>query len=144
VRLEHGFVQPVLERFSLTDLVQDIFQKFELTAEARQVELKATFAPNVSTACADLGLIERVLTNLFDNALRHTPQGGEIELSLRPHGAFIEVTVSDTGPGIAPSCAKVCSCVRSISAVHGVMAGWGCGSCIASCNCTGVISSYWT
>ncbi|WP_433785184.1 sensor histidine kinase [Pseudomonas frederiksbergensis] len=102
VRLEHGFVQPVLERFSLTDLVQDIFQKFELSAEARQIELKATFAPNVAVACADLGLIERVLTNLFDNALRHTPQGGEIELSLRPQGAFIEVTVSDTGPGIAP------------------------------------------
>ncbi|MGY2261735.1 sensor histidine kinase [Pseudomonas sp. SDO55104_S430] len=102
VRLEHGFVQPILERFSLTDLAQDIFQKFELTAEARQVELKATFAPNVSAACADLGLIERVLTNLFDNALRHVPQGGEIELSLRPQGSFIEVTVSDTGPGIAP------------------------------------------
>jgi signal transduction histidine kinase len=101
VRLEHGFVQPVLERFSLTDLVQDIFQKFELTAEARQVELKATFAPNVAAACADLGLIERVLTNLFDNALRHTPQGGEIELSLRPNGSFVEVTISDTGPGIA-------------------------------------------
>jgi signal transduction histidine kinase len=101
VRLEHGFVQPVLERFSVTDLVQDIFQKFELTAEARQVELKASFAPNVSAACADLGLIERVLTNLFDNALRHTPEGGEIELSLQPQGAFIEVTVSDTGPGIA-------------------------------------------
>ena len=102
VRLEHGFVQPVLERFSLTDLVQDIFQKFELSAEARQIELKATFAPNVAVACADLGLIERVLTNLVDNALRHTPQGGEIELSLRPQGSFIEVTVSDTGPGIAP------------------------------------------
>ncbi|OOL35732.1 HAMP domain-containing sensor histidine kinase [Pseudomonas sp. FSL W5-0299] len=102
VRLEHGFVQPVLERFSLTDLVQDIFQKFELTAEARQIELKANFAPNFSAACADLGLIERVLTNLFDNALRYTPQGGEIELSLRPQGPFIEVTVSDTGPGIAP------------------------------------------
>ncbi|OCR25957.1 histidine kinase [Pseudomonas syringae] len=101
VRLEHGFVQPVLERFPLTDLVQDIFQKFELTAEARRVELKASFAPNVSAACADLGLIERVLTNLFDNALRHTPEGGEIELSLRPQGALIEVTISDTGPGIA-------------------------------------------
>ena len=101
VRLEHGFVQPVLERFSLTDLVQDIFQKFELTAEARRVELKAVFTANATTACADLGLIERVLTNLFDNALRHTPAGGEIELSLHPAGAFIEVTVSDSGPGIA-------------------------------------------
>jgi signal transduction histidine kinase len=102
VRLEHGFVQPVLERFSLIDLVQDIFQKFELTAEARQVELKAHFVPNLPTVCADLGLIERVLTNLVDNALRHTPQGGEIEFDLKHHGAFVDVTVSDTGPGIAP------------------------------------------
>ena len=101
VRLEHGFVQPVLERFSLTDLVQDIFQKFELTAEARQVQLKANFAPTVSGVFADLGLIERVLTNLFDNALRHTPVGGIISISLVPQGGFVEVTVSDSGPGIA-------------------------------------------
>jgi signal transduction histidine kinase len=102
VRLEHGFVQPVLERFSLIDLVQDIFQKFELTAEARQVELKAHFVPNLPTVCADLGLIERVLTNLVDNALRYTPLGGEIEFDLKPQGALVDVTVSDTGPGIAP------------------------------------------
>jgi len=102
VRLEHGFVQPVLERFSLIDLLQDIFQKFELAAEARHVELKASFVPNLPTVCADLGLIERVLTNLVDNALRHTPSGGEIELDLKSQGALVEVTVSDTGPGIAP------------------------------------------
>ncbi|MFL1528430.1 sensor histidine kinase [Pseudomonas sp. O230] len=101
VRLEHGFVQPVLERFSLTDLVQDIFQKFELTAEAQQVQLKASFAPSVSAVCADLGLIERVLTNLFDNALRHTPQGGAVDISLVPQGKFVEITVSDSGQGIA-------------------------------------------
>lgn len=101
VRLEHGFVQPVLERFSLTDLVQDVFQKFELTAEARQITLKATFAPSGSAVCADLGLIERVLTNLLDNALRHTPLSGEVEVSLVPQGAFVEVTISDSGPGIA-------------------------------------------
>lgn len=101
VRLEHGFVQPVLERFSLTDLVQDIFQKFELTAEARQVQLKASFAPTVSGVFADLGLIERVLTNLFDNALRHTPLGGTIGISLVPQGRFVEITISDSGPGIA-------------------------------------------
>ena len=101
VRLEHGFVQPVLERFSLTDLVQDIFQKFELNAEARHVQLKASFAPSVSGVCADLGLIERVLTNLFDNALRYTPVGGVIEIRLEPQGKFVEITVSDSGPGIA-------------------------------------------
>lgn len=102
VRLEHGFVQPVLERFSLTDLVQDVFQKFELTAEARQITLKANFAPTGLTVCADLGLIERVLTNLLDNALRNTPIDGEVEVSLVPQGPFVEVTISDSGPGIAP------------------------------------------
>ncbi|POA16848.1 two-component sensor histidine kinase [Pseudomonas sp. FW300-N1A1] len=101
VRLEHGFVQPVLERFSLTDLVQDIFQKFELAAEARQVHLKASFAPKVSGVWADLGLIERVLTNLFDNALRHTPTAGVVEIRLVPQDRFVEITVSDSGPGIA-------------------------------------------
>ncbi|WP_110948110.1 sensor histidine kinase [Pseudomonas bohemica] len=101
VRLEHGFVVPVVERFSLTDLVQDIFQKFELSAEAKAVTLMPNFAPSIPGVHADLGLIERVLTNLLDNALRHTPAEGEVKVSLLPKGCFIEVTVSDSGPGIA-------------------------------------------
>jgi signal transduction histidine kinase len=101
VRLEHGFVVPVVERFSLTDLVQDIFQKFELSAEAKAVTLTPHFAPSIPGVHADLGLIERVLTNLLDNALRHTPNGGEVKVSLLPKGRFVEVTVSDSGAGIA-------------------------------------------
>ncbi|MGQ7863355.1 ATP-binding protein [Pseudomonas sp. 32A] len=100
VRLEHGFVQPVIEGFSLPDLVQDIFQKFELTAEARGITLSASLPPQVPTVFADLGLIERVLTNLLDNALRHTPVNGDIQVTLAPKGDRVEVTVSDSGPGI--------------------------------------------
>lgn len=135
VRLEHGFVQPVLERFSLTDLVQDIFQKFELTAEARQVQLKANFASTVSGVFADLGLIERVLTNLFDNALRHTPVGGIISISLVPQGGFVEITVSDSGPGIAAQLREGCFCGRSTLAARGGMADWGCELCSGFCSC---------
>jgi signal transduction histidine kinase len=101
VRLEHGFVVPVVERFSLTDLVQDIFQKFELSAEAKAVTLTPVLAPSIPGVHADLGLIERVMTDLLDNALRHTPHGGEIRVSLLPKGRVVEVTVSDSGPGIA-------------------------------------------
>lgn len=100
VRLEHGFVQPVIEGFSLPDLVQDIFQKFELTAEARGITLSASLPPHVPTVFADLGLIERVLTNLLDNALRHTPVNGDIQITLAPRADQVEVTVSDSGPGI--------------------------------------------
>ena len=101
-RLEYGFVQPEPEAFSMTDLVQDVFQKFELAAEARQVALQASFPPHLPAVSADLGMIERVLGNLLDNALRHTPPGGRIEVALAPQGDAVAVIVSDTGPGIAP------------------------------------------
>jgi signal transduction histidine kinase len=99
-RLEHGNVQPALEQFSLIDLVQDVFQKFELPAEARHIRLRAGIPPRLPNVCADLGMIERVLTNLLDNAIRHTPANGEIDVDLAHKDGKVSVTVSDTGPGI--------------------------------------------
>ncbi|WP_076997113.1 HAMP domain-containing sensor histidine kinase [Variovorax sp. KK3] len=101
-RLEYGFVQPAPEQFSMIDLVQDVFEKFELRAESRRIKLEAVFPPHLPPVSADLGLIERVLSNLLDNALRHTPEAGRIEVRLAaPSGDALDVTVSDTGPGIA-------------------------------------------
>ncbi len=100
-RLEYGFVEPVCEPFSLSDLVQDVFQKFELAAQARGVDLRADFAAPLPPVHADLGMVERVLGNLLDNALRHTPAGGEIVVALDSGDAEVEVTVSDSGAGIA-------------------------------------------
>ena len=99
-RLEYGVVKPDKETFALADLVQDVFQKFELAAEARRQRLVPHIAPDLPGVTADLGMIERVLTNLLDNAIRHTPEGGEISVRLQPDGAAVRVEVSDTGPGI--------------------------------------------
>lgn len=99
-RLEHGAVQLLIEDFSLTDLIQDVFQKFELMAEEKQSRLVAVLPRSSSMVSADLGLIERVLTNLIDNAIRHTPSGGTIEVALKHVADKVIVTVSDTGPGI--------------------------------------------
>lgn len=101
-RLEHGLVAPEREDFSLTDLVQDVFQKFELQAAAKGITLDAVLPAAASIVDADLGLIERVLTNLFDNAIRHTPQGGTVTVTLEHLGGNVLVTVSDSGSGIAP------------------------------------------
>lgn len=101
-RLEYGFVQPELESFSLVDLVQDVFQKFELAAESRHIALQADLAPQLPAVRADLGMIERVLSNLLDNALRYTPEGGAIRIAIRAVGQELEVTISDSGPGIPP------------------------------------------
>ncbi len=99
-RLEYGFVQPAPEPFSMTDLVQDVFQKFALRAESRHVAMTAAFPPHLPSAYADLGMIERVLSNLLDNALRHAPEGGRIEVGIMPRDDGLDVTVSDNGPGI--------------------------------------------
>ncbi|OXI29055.1 two-component sensor histidine kinase [Burkholderia sp. AU16741] len=101
-RLESGGVQAEREPFSLVDLVQDVFQKFELAAQSRGVALHARMPPRVPVVSADLGMIERVLTNLLDNALRHTPSHGEVEIEIAPapSGDRVIVTVSDTGEGI--------------------------------------------
>jgi signal transduction histidine kinase len=100
-RLEHGNVQLALEDFSLVDLLQDVFQKFELSAEARHIQLRAGIPPRLPNVTADLGMIERVLTNLLDNAIRHTPDAGAVDVELAVRDGKVSVTVSDTGPGMS-------------------------------------------
>jgi signal transduction histidine kinase len=99
-RLEHGMVEPQAEPFSLMDLIQDVFEKFELPAQSRGVHLDADIAPRLPNVRADLGMIERVLTNLLDNAIRHTPEGGTVKVTLTNATESVEVTISDTGTGI--------------------------------------------
>ncbi|QHJ00354.1 two-component sensor histidine kinase [Xylophilus rhododendri] len=103
-RLEYGFVEPEREPFLLPDLLQDVFEKFELAAASLGVALEADIAPALPAVDADLGLVERVLSNLLDNALRHVPAGGKVRISLaaQPDAAGVSVTVADTGPGIPP------------------------------------------
>jgi len=88
------------ERFSLGDLAQDVLQKFRLDAEEKKIRLSMRIAEGIPFAFADIGLIERVLQNLIGNALRHTPEGGEIALEADGKEAGVTVRVTDTGCGI--------------------------------------------
>ncbi|MGN6153645.1 MAG: ATP-binding protein [Lysobacteraceae bacterium] len=101
-RLECEDAQPQPERFSVSELVHDIVQKFALRAEAASMRIVADVPDGALHVCGDIGMIERAIGNLVDNALRHTPAQGEIRLRARPCGRGVEVRVEDTGPGIAP------------------------------------------
>ena len=59
-------------------------------------------APEPAVVFADPVLLERVVENLLANAVRHTPAGTRVELSVRRVDDHVEVAVSDDGPGIAP------------------------------------------
>jgi signal transduction histidine kinase len=91
------------ERMPVGELVQDIAQKYRLPAEDRGVSLSAELAGELLWISADVGLIERALENVLDNALRYTPEGGRIDIRLEPIGEWLRIEVCDTGPGIAAS-----------------------------------------
>lgn len=102
-RLESGLVQAEPERFALPDLLQDVLQKFELAAEARGQRLAFDVEQAIPPVSADLAMIERVMTNLLDNAIRHNPPGTHIEVRVSAKPRAVQVEVSDTGGGIPPA-----------------------------------------
>ena len=87
------------ERFRLDELVSDAVQKFELTAVPALVTLHGV-APGRLELDGDLQLVERALTNLIDNALRHAPGAAAVRVSLRREGSQAQVVVEDAGPGL--------------------------------------------
>jgi two-component system, OmpR family, sensor kinase len=101
-KLESGAVTPAFEPFSLSELLQDIALRFRLRAQQLGVDLATRVEPQAPLAYGDVALIERMLENLLDNSLQHTPAGGRIELSLTPENALLRLAVDDTGAGIEP------------------------------------------
>lgn len=89
------------EPVQLGELARDVTQKLQLAARERNVRLSAAVAHD-GLVRADIGLIERTLTNLLENALAHTPAGGHVELTVQADHAHVVARVSDSGSGIAP------------------------------------------
>ncbi|MEL6186873.1 MAG: ATP-binding protein [Myxococcota bacterium] len=101
--LEAKQITPEPEPFSPGELLQDVAQKFEPAAQAREVLMELDIAASTPFVAGDLSLVERVLDNLIDNALRHTPAGGRVILAARPGPSGAELSVRDTGCGIPQS-----------------------------------------
>lgn len=87
------------ERFRLDELVTDAVQKFDLGDGPPPVTLHGA-APGPMELNGDLQLIERALSNLIDNAMRHAPGAAPVRVSLRQAGGKAEVLIEDAGPGL--------------------------------------------
>jgi two-component system OmpR family sensor kinase len=101
-KLDSPDVKVHFEPFSLPELIQDIIQKFQLTVEKKKIALRMSDAEGLPLVFADIGLCERVLENLIDNAIRYTPDDGSITISAAPEKDRIVARISDTGSGIPP------------------------------------------
>ncbi len=100
-RIESGRWQPHPELVDVRGLAGEAWATFADRARERRIQFTAG-AGDVHHITADPDALRQVLTNLLDNALRHTPPGGRITVSLESAPGGVAVSVADTGSGIAP------------------------------------------
>jgi signal transduction histidine kinase len=100
-RLEAGDLEWSMQQVKLSELVGETVTAMQVEAEARGVVVAAELAPMPRPARGDPEKLQRVLFNLIQNAIRHTPPDGSVTVRAEPSGDWVEVEVADTGEGIA-------------------------------------------
>jgi NtrC-family two-component system sensor histidine kinase KinB len=98
-RIEAGESQPQLATVSAEDLLTSAVEELRPQVEAKGLELGVNAAMDLPRVSVDRLQIERVISNLVINALRHTKRG-EIKISAEPRNSDLAISVSDTGTGI--------------------------------------------
>jgi signal transduction histidine kinase len=100
-KLEANQVQPHHEPFFISELVSDISNKYHLIANDKNITINTVLSKDLPPVFADVSLIERVIQNLLDNAIKFTPTGGNVVIQTsKGDDGEVEVTLSDTGVGI--------------------------------------------
>lgn len=98
-KLEAKQVKLHKERFNFNELLQDTAQQYQLKAEKKGIRLKTEFAAEAMVN-ADIALMQRAIQNLMDNALKYTPENGEVAIKASLKNNQLEVAITNTGKGI--------------------------------------------
>jgi signal transduction histidine kinase len=99
-RIEAGDISWTMRRVELGDLIGDTVAAFRTSAEERGVHLAAELPEGKVMAEADAEKVQRVLFNLIQNAIRHTPADGSVTVRATGGPSGVEVEVADSGEGI--------------------------------------------
>lgn len=99
-RIEAGDISWTMRQVELGDLIGDTVAAMRAPAEERGVRLAAELPAGEVVAEADAEKLQRVLFNLIQNAIRHTPADGSVTVRARPSGGGVEVEVADDGEGV--------------------------------------------
>lgn len=100
-RVDAGELKPERQRLDVIDFIHVSTARWVAIAGRKGVDIEVDL-PESGTVVADPSLTRRILDNLIDNALRHSPTGGRVRVSAsRCEGGWL-FAVSDQGPGIAP------------------------------------------
>ncbi len=100
-RMEAGEISWSMQQVALAELVQETVEAMRPQADDRRVAVLARVDDSAATAQADPEKVQRVLFNLIQNAIRHTPADGSVTVAAQGRGATVEIQVADTGEGVA-------------------------------------------
>jgi signal transduction histidine kinase len=98
-RIESGHWRPAVQSIQVEPLLREAWEPFE-TSMRGSLGFRARLEPGAGQLSVDPTALRQILSNLYDNASRHTPAGGTITVRLAPDGAGVLLTVQDTGSGI--------------------------------------------
>lgn len=99
--LEGRRLEPRPQPVQLNDLVADVADRYQPTAEASGVRLSTELTPESPLAVVDVQLVSRALGNLLSNAIKYSGKGGQVRVTTAAQNGSLSVRVADNGPGIA-------------------------------------------
>ena len=100
-RLQTGRIPFKQERIHLKQMVEETFRLLESNAMKKNIEMSLNIPEDI-TIFADINMLDTTIRNLVSNAIKFTPNGGEISVSSERKDSFIEIAVKDSGVGIEP------------------------------------------
>jgi signal transduction histidine kinase len=98
-RVESGAYRSAFAALDLERIVRDVCELYQAAADERRIELACDVRDGVEVF-GDRELLAQALTNLLDNAVKYTPAGGRVAVTLERTDDTARVTVADTGPGV--------------------------------------------
>jgi signal transduction histidine kinase len=99
-KIEAGKMVQYKEPLFLQEVIQRVVDLMRVEAENKKIDLEFSAPSKVSLILADRNSMEGIFTNLISNAIKYTPEGGKVWVTLGEEGGFVKATVSDTGIGI--------------------------------------------
>jgi PAS domain S-box-containing protein len=101
-RIIAGRVRLNVAPVDLPSILQDSVATVLPAADAKGLRLEALIDPLTTPVSGDPDRLQQIIWNLLSNAIKFTPKGGKVQLRLACVNSHVEITVSDTGRGIAP------------------------------------------
>ncbi|HZP36968.1 MAG TPA: ATP-binding protein [Methylomirabilota bacterium] len=101
-RMSVGKMRLDVRQVDLPAVIEHALDAIRPAAAAKNIRLQPALDPRAGPVVGDPDRLQQVVWNLLMNAVKFTPKGGRVRLSLQPVDAHVEIVVSDDGPGIAP------------------------------------------